>query len=195
MPYTNLMHRSGFSLIELIVATSLFILVTAMASTAILTMLDSVQQNKNSQTVTDELEFIMEDLTRNLRTGTNYFCSNSQDGADNREIRDTRDCQNNQPGRSLAFVPQSNASKVVYKFDGNLNLLKRSLVNGVSNSFTTLNSTNIKITDFKIVALGTSLTDNVQPHVVITISATDLQGENATSLSTGITQRKLDYDV
>ena len=187
--------KSGFSLVELLVATSLFILVVSIASASVLSMLAATKQVKSSQSVMDELEFIMEELTRNLRTGSNYFCYQFYSYLN--ATTDTSDCESNSPGSVIAFVPQSGVSKVVYSF--NNNQLKRSINNGVG-TYQSMNSDNLLIKDFNVLAFGTDRSINgnrndvIQPRVVITIIATDSQGNNETTVSTSITQRKLDYE-
>ncbi|MDP2593886.1 MAG: type II secretion system protein [bacterium] len=62
----------GYTLIELIVAVGVFALVMTLASGAYLIMIGVNRQAQSTATGINNLSFVLESLTRNVRTGTNY---------------------------------------------------------------------------------------------------------------------------
>lgn len=66
--------KKGFTLIEIIVALMIFSIVVVVALAALVKILDA---NKKAQTIQDavvSMSFTMESMTRELRTGSAYYC-------------------------------------------------------------------------------------------------------------------------
>ena len=64
----------AFTLIEILVALSIFAIVVVVALAALVKIIDA---NKKSQTIQDavvNMSFTMESMTRELRTGSTYYC-------------------------------------------------------------------------------------------------------------------------
>ncbi|MCA9358724.1 type II secretion system protein [Candidatus Kaiserbacteria bacterium] len=72
MFFTN--KQSGFTLIEMIVSLALFSTVITVSVGALLTLIATNQDLQNEQTVMTNLSFALDSMTRELRTGTNYYC-------------------------------------------------------------------------------------------------------------------------
>lgn len=72
MPKRNSQH--GFTLIEMIVSLGLFSVVITIALGALLMLINSSSQLQNKQSVLTNLSFALDSMTREIRTGTNYFC-------------------------------------------------------------------------------------------------------------------------
>ncbi len=72
---TNQKKQSGFTLIEIIVSLALFSVVITIAVGALLILIASNRQLQNEQSVLSNLSFALDSMTREIRTGTNYYCA------------------------------------------------------------------------------------------------------------------------
>ncbi len=70
-------YKKGFSIIELMVAVSVFITVIVISSASFLSVLSSNKKTRALRDVMDAINFPVEEITRNLRTGTEYLCINN----------------------------------------------------------------------------------------------------------------------
>ena len=68
--------KSGFTIIETMVSVSIFIIIVMAGMTALLNanLVHNVSQNMSS--IMDNLNFVMDDMTKNLREGDTYDCIN-----------------------------------------------------------------------------------------------------------------------
>ena len=65
---------SGFTLIEIIVSLGVFSVVITIAVGALLMLVAANEQLQSEQVVMTNLSFALDSMTREIRTGTNYFC-------------------------------------------------------------------------------------------------------------------------
>jgi Tfp pilus assembly protein PilW len=66
--------ESGYTIIETMIAVSLFIIIVMSGLGALLNANLLHQKSQNMRSIMDNLSFIMEDMGRNLRTGYHYQC-------------------------------------------------------------------------------------------------------------------------
>lgn len=71
-------RQKGFTLIELMVAIGLFAVVMTLATGAYLTMINVNRRAQALATGVDSLSFSIETMTREIRTGSSYACTNGQ---------------------------------------------------------------------------------------------------------------------
>src|ERR1035437_840256 len=64
----------GFTIIETMIAVSLFIIIVMMGMGALLNANALHQKSQNMRSILDNLSFVMEDMSRNLRVGYSYDC-------------------------------------------------------------------------------------------------------------------------
>ncbi len=69
--------QGGFTIIETMVATSLFLLVTTVGIGALLNANLIHQKSEDKRSILDNLSFVMEEMSRNIRTGYAYHCFTS----------------------------------------------------------------------------------------------------------------------
>jgi len=69
--------KNGYTLIETMIAVSLFIVIVTIGMNALLNANILNQKSKSMRSILDNLSFVMEDMSRNLRTGTLYQCITS----------------------------------------------------------------------------------------------------------------------
>ncbi|MFA6392712.1 MAG: prepilin-type N-terminal cleavage/methylation domain-containing protein [Candidatus Paceibacterota bacterium] len=100
----NKVFMSGFTLIELMVATTLFTIVMMMGVGSLVVSSNSAKASQKLRTAVDNVNFAMESMSRELRMGTLYTCGTttiSLSGA-----LAPNDCSST-PGNIIAFKPQS----------------------------------------------------------------------------------------
>lgn len=73
----NTFH-AGFTIIETMIAVSVFLVITLMGMTALLNANLLHKKSQNQREIMDNLSFIMEDMSRNIRTGYHYHCINKE---------------------------------------------------------------------------------------------------------------------
>ena len=74
MSKKNLKKKSGYTIIETMIAISLFIVIVMMGIGALLNANLLHQKSRDMRSILDNLNFIMDDMARNIRTGSNYYC-------------------------------------------------------------------------------------------------------------------------
>ncbi len=74
MTHINNKNNRGFTIIETMVAVSIFIVITTVGMGALLNAHLLYQKSQDMRGIIDNLNFVMEDMSRNLRTGYNYHC-------------------------------------------------------------------------------------------------------------------------
>ncbi|MFH1365867.1 MAG: hypothetical protein ABIG99_00515 [Patescibacteria group bacterium] len=69
-----LKNKKGYTIIETMIAVSLFVVIVIIGMGALLNANLLHRKSQNMLSIIDNLNFIMEDMSRNLRTGYNYEC-------------------------------------------------------------------------------------------------------------------------
>lgn len=163
--------RGGYTLVELIVAVGLFASIMTLASGAYLIMLSVARQTQSIATGIDNLSFVLESMTRTIRTGTHY----SPLGSDSFSFVD----QNGQP-HTYSLGSQAGAS-------GSVGAI---LLDGA-----VLTAPTVNVTALTFYTSGTVVGDTDQPHVTITVTGAVTSGPGKTepfNVETGATMRGSD---
>src|SRR3989338_9870976 len=71
--------QSGYTIIETMIATSLFLVVITIGMGSLLNANFIHQKSRDMRSIMDNLSFIMEDMSRNIRTGTDFRCLTGSD--------------------------------------------------------------------------------------------------------------------
>ena len=189
IPNYNLRFKSGagFTLIELMVAMSVFIVVMFISMGAILSIFNANQKSKTLRSVMDNLNFAMEGMTRTIHFGTNYHCGTIT------PTTSPRDCGD--PGDSTLTVKAVDNSQVTYSLVGTR--VARS-INGGANLFLTSPDATITTLAFRVYGSPaySGGADQFQPRAIIVISGyVGLKAgtKSSFSLETTISQRVLDF--
>jgi prepilin-type N-terminal cleavage/methylation domain-containing protein len=66
--------QKGFTLVEMLIAITLFIIVAFISIGAILTIFSANKKSQTSKTVVDNLNYTIESMVRNIRFGKTYHC-------------------------------------------------------------------------------------------------------------------------
>lgn len=178
----------GFTLIELMVATSIFVIIMLASMGALFTLLDAAKSSRALRSAMDNVNFAMESMTRSIRMGTNYYCGTVVLS----DITSSKDCPDG--GLLISFVPQPQGatlpnSRVGYQVttDGILKRYDSSDTSGVP-----IVSSDVKIDKLKFfVKLFDATGNKVQPSVYIIMkgTVTTKNGPVSFSLQTMASQR------
>jgi len=172
--------KKGFTLVELLIAVSLFTIIVYLSLGAVLSIFDANRKVRTSKTVMDNFNFAIENMVREIRFGGNYYCGNSSD------TNATLDCSSGATSVSVTF----NGVRVVYQLSGNA--IQKKVGAG---NFETITSTDTIVEDAKFYVFNSGSADHLQPYVVL-ITRGYVGNKQPTqtkfSVQTLISQRKLD---
>ncbi len=182
MDNKDLQNNRGFSLIEIMVSLAVFSIVVLVAAGALLSIIDGARKTQALKSVINNLNFAMEDISRNLRVGTVYHCDEGS------LPRDTaKSCPSG--AFSIVFKPYK-GGLATYRFkDGHIELDDG--INSVA-----ITAPEVVITNTKFIVTGTDAGDNKQPKILMTIqgyAGVKLRDQTNFNLQTTITQRILDF--
>ena len=71
----SLKFATGYTIIETMIAISVFLVVVIYGMGSLLSASLLHQKSEDMRSIMDNLSFIMEDMSRNLRTGNSYHCA------------------------------------------------------------------------------------------------------------------------
>jgi len=162
----RLTTSGGFGLVEMMVAVALFVVVMTISVGALLSLIDANRKVQALRSVMNNLNFALENMSRNIRVGTTYHCHTQATPPPNLDT--PKDCT--EGGVLLAFEandgdPSTPIDQVIYRLSGTQ--LERSIDGGAT--FIGVTAPEVRIENMKFYVSGTSVTDTKQPKVTITI--------------------------
>ncbi len=169
---------AGFTLIEMMVATSIFIIIMIMAMGALLVSSDSANQAQGLRTAMDNVNFATDSMTRSLRIGTHYYCVN---GAGVNLVATGfpmtgNDCPlSGLPGSAIAFMPalSTNIINTAVAYEKNQRPDGTySLQRCISSGCVDMVASNVNVQKMEFFVNGSSPTDTIQPSVYILMQGT-----------------------
>ena len=182
-------NKAGYTIIETMIAVSLFIIIVTIGIGALLNANLLHQKSQDMRSIMDNLSFILEDMSRNLRTGYNYHCID--DG--NITATNAHSCIS---GGGISFKSALDGSQWVYVIyqDGTI---QKSTSGGADGTFTILTLDEIKIdsiSGFSVLGAESPPSDSQQPFITIRLVGTiTYQGVvTSFSLQTAVSQRMID---
>lgn len=170
----NLINKiqNGFTLVELMVSIAVFTMVMTIGIGSLLISSDNANASNKLRTAVDNVNFAMESLTRELRTGSHFYCSDSVLNISN--DTEVADCSSG--GTIIAFKPQQvsgSQDRVAYKrvprADGTYTLKKFEYKSPGPYVESEMVSSVIDIQTLNFYVRGSYLNDNIQPSVKILI--------------------------
>lgn len=176
----------GFTLIELMVAVSVFSIALVLFLGSILSVFDANQKSKTLRSVMDNLSSTLESMTREIRFATNYHCTNSG------VLSTPLDCGG--LGDSNLTVRGVDGTQVSYSLSGGQ--IMRKLGAGALYPLTSPDVTITKLT-FRVYGSPpyTSGGDTFQPQVIVVIGGfvgTKAFTQSTFTIETTISQRVID---
>ena len=181
-------QKKGFTLIEVIVASSLFITVVTISTGALISIISANSKAQSVTSVMHNINFALEDLSRRARVGTEYQCDGSKD-----------DCI---AGSTFSFK-YSDVSRYLYKLGSGANANQIVQKIGDNGAETPITAAEVSVQSLRFVVSGMypkisttgGLTDQVQPRMFIVLKgkAGDKPGQQTDFvIQTSITKRGLD---
>lgn len=149
--------QKGFTLVEMIVSLALFTVVAVVAIGALLKVLDANRKSINLKNATNNINFALESMSRELRVGSNYLITNP--GGDSIiEFRSSK----SSPSCDITIAYKYNSSEETIQ-------KAQSGCGGNNLSFQDLISPDVKVTSFSMVG-------STDTYVKIDISLTGYTG-------------------
>ena len=162
------MKKNGFTLIEIIVAIGIFTAVITMALATFLNISNIQRKAGALRAINDNLNFAVEMMSREIRTGKNY-------------------CASSCIGSSFNFTNSQNES-VIYRMVSNS--IERSSDGGAS--FLRLTSPEIDIDNLEFIVPSPAVSPQPRVTIILNGSVSDPKiGELKLNIQTTISQRKL----
>jgi prepilin-type N-terminal cleavage/methylation domain-containing protein len=178
-------QSGGFTIIEMMISIAIFLIVVTIGMESLLNASFVHQKSQDTRSILDSLNFMMDDMSRNIRTGSAYNCVDNNGAI-------ISSCPTN--GAGISFTSSDSSATILnYYFDSNNNLQK---ISG-SNPAVQLNPDGVKFaTDSGFTVTGAALAgaDNLQPFVTIRLVGSILSKGTTTSFSlqTSVSQRQGD---
>ncbi len=177
----------GFTLVELMVAISLFLVVLTISLGSITSIFEANRKSQSLKAIMTNLNFAMEIMSRDIRFGTRYHCGESG------VLSEPQNCTS---GDSAIAFRSLDGEDVVYRLQGSG--VERSINGG---AFLPLTAPEIHVQDLKFFVLGAGQNDEaafLQPKALILIRG--YAGERPSSrstfvLQTTVSQRVLDTEI
>lgn len=203
---TNTSAKKGFSTIEMLVATALFSAIMLMCVSAMVVLMDASYKARSVKTAMDNLGFVVEDMVRDLRLGSKYYCQTNANSTVNLALTGpVRDCAYEKTnsvlsgGEYLLFRDRANKA-VSYRFANGCINKRVSSSNWTAgyqddlSNYSCLTPSDITIDRFRFYVYNTSPTSNKQPYVVITAKVTvgssaRPKSQTSFSIQTTVSQR------
>jgi type II secretory pathway pseudopilin PulG len=188
----NINLQSGFSLVEVLVSLSIFIVVVTISVGALMALIGANARARNTQAAMTNISYALDSMTREIRTGTDYYC-----GGIPALSTDVRDCIGsnifffNEGGKSLTGS-LGTSRRIGYRLFGNK--IQRRLGTG---GWSDLTAPEITISRLHFYTTGTSRNDAgfLPPLVSIYIEGTAGSEANERgnfNVQTTVTQQLLD---
>ena len=178
-------NTAGFTLVELLVSVSLFAVVMMISVGTLLSLVDANRQSQSLKSVTNNLNFALDTMTRTLRTGLDFSC-----GADT-AVR--QDCPN---GDTKITFLDDRRCLITYEFvDSHI---ERSIAEGGGSSCQAtdnpqrLTAPEVVIEEAQFYVTGSALGDGLQPTVTIVVkgrAGANTDSESVFNIQTTVTQR------
>lgn len=169
--------REAFTLVEVMVAVSIFTVIMVLGVSALLSTTAASSQARADRRATDTLSVFFEQFTRNVRTGRD-FVSVSQD--------------------QIEFLSQDSTNRYRYTFqsmDGSILFEEVDSTTGsIQKSVTVAGSTNsISLASVQFMLEGNDTTDTYQPMVRVIVfgTATDRRKTSPFTIQTAVSPRVL----
>ncbi len=194
-------NKRGFTLVELMVSIGIFGVVATISIGTLLVMIDANRKAQSVSTALTNLSFVIDNMTRNIRTGYDYHCSNRT--GENPSLPSSganQDCSGADEN-TIVFTDGRTGNRVGFRLYGET--IQRKVSDTTDPRFArwlpVTNST-VSVEMFRIEVQNTDTYyddgDTLQPRVLLVVSGVvneGLESETAFNLQADVTQRVLDY--
>ena len=171
----NLPTERGFTLLEMIVSTTVFVFVMLMIIGSLISLTDASRKARSVRIVLDNLSAAIDSMSRNIRMGSYYHCG-CGGALTSPQSCSMSDSDGNGGDTCLAFEmangnPHDATDQMVYRLTttGGRGRIERSLNGGTD--WVSLTSPEINVTDMKFFQYGVT-PDTDQPVVTMLLRGT-----------------------
>lgn len=199
--------QQGFSLIEVLVSLSIFTIVVTMSVGVLMVLIDANARSQNIQTIMTNVSFALDSITRELRTGSDYYCGSASSLPTAAGTGSTLNCAAggdalsfNEGGKSLTENTPNNSRRIAIRL--NNGAIERRLGNGDGDGnvnededWSAITSPQVTITDLRFFVSGATRADSSAPTATIFIEghAGVVDGsEGVFNIQTTVVQQLLD---
>lgn len=189
-------------MVEVLVALSIFTIVMTISVGSLLVLLDANNKAQSMQIVISNLSFAVDSMTREIRTGTHYYCANSS-SVNSSALLGVNNHNNCAGGDgALAFTEGgtsltagTGSRRITYRLNGNT--LERRLGNSTSASaWQALTAPSVIIEELRFFVTGATDGDGFAPTATIFIrgrvEGLEVQTSSEFALHTTVAQQLLD---
>lgn len=172
--------EKGFTLVELMVAISLFIIVMTISLGSILSVFDSNRKSKALKAALTNINLAMESMSREMRFGSVYHCGSGT-------VTNPQDCPTG--NQSIFSFLSSDNIQITYRLTNGS--LEKQVGGG---SFIQVTGPEVNIQDLDFYTIGSNTADTLQPKTLIVVRGTAGVNKGLTdfTLQTLVSQRVLD---
>ena len=177
--------KHGFSLIEIMVSVSIFTIVVLIVVGALVSINDANRKIQSMRALMDNLNFALENMSRNIRTGSVYHCGSG----DAITMLTPQDCASN--GSDYLTFKGPDGNQIVFQLSNGQ--IQKS-TNGGS-TFLGMTSPDITVTKLMFYVDGAPALDVKQPKMLLLVGGTAKASKGLVSefhLQTTISQRLID---
>lgn len=182
--------QSGFTLVELMVALTLFTVVVLAAISSLFTVNSASRKVQAMRILMDNLNFAVESISRTARTGSTFVCGGYGSVTPNCPFA------NQNASSQLLITPTlGSAALVEYKRDlhpnGNGGIFKRTQESGVWSGWVAITTPEINIQSLSFFVDGADTLDTKQPSIQMFVNgtATTVSEVSPFAIQTYISQR------
>lgn len=201
--------KRGYTIIETMISISVFLILIMTGMTTLMNAFSLHKKSQNMRSAIDNLSFIMEDMSRNLRTGTQYYCLNNYDNdsfftsnINQRKSSPVDSGNTRQLCWGIAFEAAGGGAggedQWVYYIDGN-GTIQKAVMGPYTDqtNFTQLTPSEVKlasVSGFYVFGAGALPGDKQQPLIKIILagSVTEKNVVSNFSLQTTVSSRRID---
>lgn len=187
MKYIHKKKKRGFTLVEVMVSTAIFSIIITIGIGSLVTVTDAYRVSQQKKIVNDNLNFLIEGVSREIRLGQGYYSEpNIMDGSTEGSVK-------NGNGTSIGFTAVEDRGYFIYYLNSNI-LHRRRILDGSISDEELTETAQIKITDFEANVVGANEggVDGKQAFVWIFIRGVVPETGKSISVQTLVSQRKLD---
>lgn len=152
--------NTGYTIIETMISISIFLILIMTGMTSLLNASLVHQKSQDMRSTMDNLSFIMEDVSRNLRTGSQYHCILFGDLSSLNSKQSGQDCT------GIAFLASDNINRWVYNVDDN-GAIQKSIDGGSTYTQLTPDTVKVNSSVFSVFGAEAPTSDKQQPLVII----------------------------